>query len=115
MRLSPASSIETLPGLTRYMSVYGPHLGIAADQALAIIGALEDLIDQEEKRIGRVLGQSFQQAFESAHLGIEVGITIGHGVGHFDAGVRLERRDLHQSGRNRDSFVSGKLADVILL
>ncbi len=101
MRLSPASSIETLPGLTRYMSVYGPHLGVAADQ--------------EEKRIGRVLGQSFQQAFEPAHLGIEVGITIGHGVGHFDAGVRLERRDLHQSGRNRDSFVSGKLADVILL
>src|SRR5260370_4998102 len=86
---------------------------LAADQPLAVIGALENLVDQEEKRhftalLARLNGG--QQGFQTPDLGIEIRVAVGHGVADFDAGKQPEQG--HVKGASVDGTTRVSQAEI---
>ena len=63
-------------------------IGAAADQALAVVGAAEDLLDEVEQGLGGRGLECVEQALEALDFGIEVGEAVRQRVGDADAGVQ---------------------------
>ncbi len=76
----------------------GADKGTASYKALAVVGAPEYLINEEEEGQGVRRFEVGEKGFEALDLGVEVGETLGYGVADADAGGEAEGHGMEGVG-----------------
>ena len=67
------------------------HVGPAADEAFAVVGPPEDLVNQVQERPFARGAEVVEQGFEALDLGVEVREAVGDRAGDWDGGEKLQR------------------------
>src|SRR5450631_4389324 len=80
-------------------------IGTTASQALAIIGAFENLIDKRKNGIGRLLTYTIEDILETPHFSIKVGIAICKRIRDAETTIDLVEARLQRCGTDNSTRI----------